>query len=172
METIKKFENYPIGIVILSNFVSLVIYGFGFLIILRLGLAYSLLYLSYILILEFRLIKNHCVNCFYWGKTCGFGKGRISSWSFKKGDNLNFCNKSMTWKDLIPDILVSVIPIVIGIIFLILKFDLILLSALLLVLFLTTIGNGFIRSILTCRYCKQKELGCPADMLFNKEKIN
>jgi len=170
METTKRYENYPIGIVILSNFVSLAIYGLGFLIIFRLGLAFSFLYLFYILILEYRLIRNHCTNCFYWGKTCGFGKGRLSSWVFKKGDISKFCIKDMTWRDMIPDILVSLIPLVIGIILLILKFDFILLSALLLLLLLTTIGNNFIRGTLTCRYCKQRELGCPADLLFNKEK--
>lgn len=172
MEAINKYENYPIGIVILSNFVSLAIYGLGFIIIFKLGLAFSLLYLLYILILEYRLIKKHCTNCFYWGKTCGFGKGRLSSWFFSKGDISKFCIKNMTWKDMIPDFLVLLIPLVTGIILLILKFDFILLSALLLLLLLTTIGNGFIRGTLTCKYCKQKELGCPADILFNKEKYN
>jgi hypothetical protein len=169
METIKKFENYPIGIVVFSNLVSFTIYGLGLLIIFRLGLDFAVLFLLYISFLEYRLLRNHCTKCFYWGKTCGFGKGRLSSWFFKKGDISKFCIKDMTWKDMIPDILVSLIPLVTGIILLILKFDFILLSALLTLLLLTTIGNGFIRGTLTCRYCKQKELGCPADMLFNKE---
>jgi hypothetical protein len=66
--------------------------------------------------------------------------------------------------------LISLIPVVIGIFLLVLKFDFILLSALLLLILFTTVGNGFIRGTLTCRYCKQQEIGCPADMLFNKEK--
>ena len=69
---------------------------------------------------------------------------------------------------MIPDLLVSLIPFVIGIIILISKFDSMLLSALLMLVVLTTTGNGYIRGILTCRYCKQGELGCPADLLFNK----
>ncbi len=71
---------------------------------------------------------------------------------------------------MIPDILISLIPIVTGITLLIMKFDCILLFALLLLLILTTIGNGFIRGKLTCKYCEQRELGCPADRFFNKEK--
>lgn len=170
METAKSYENYPIWIVILSNLLSLLIYGLGFIIMIRLGIIISILYLIYVSIFEFRLVRYHCVNCFYWGKTCGFGKGRVSSWLFKKGDVSRFCVKKMTWRDMIPDILVSLIPLVVGIILLILKFDFILLIAMLLLLFLTTMGNGFIRGTLTCKYCKQKELGCPADTLFNKEK--
>ena len=168
METIKRYENYPIGIVILSNVVSLGIYGFGFLIVFRLGLVFSILYLLFILSLEYRLLRYHCTNCFYWGRICGFGKGRLSSWFFKRGDSFQFCMKDFTWKDMIPDLLVSLIPFVIGIIILILKFDIMLLSALLMLVVLTTIGNGYIRGTLTCRYCKQGELGCPADLLFNK----
>lgn len=170
METDKKYENYPVWVVILSNFVSLAIYGLGFLIIFRVGLIFSFFYLFYILILEIRLIRNHCTNCYYWGKTCGFGKGNISSWVFKKGDITKFCIKDMTWKDMIPDILVSLLPVSIGIILLFLKFDFILLCALIILLLLMTTGTGFIRGKLTCRYCKQRELGCPAYLLFNKGK--
>jgi len=170
MEIINKFENYPLRTVLLSNLVSLAIYGLGFFIIYKLEPVFSFLYLLYILIFEYRLIKNHCTKCFYWGKTCGFGKGRLSSWIFKKGDISKFCIKDMTWKNMIPDILISLIPLIIGIILLILKFNFILLFALLLLILLTTIGNGFIRGTLTCKYCKQRELGCPAEMLFNKGK--
>ncbi len=82
METINRYDNYPARVVILSNLVSLGIYGLGFMIIYRLGLAFSFFYLIYILIFELRLIRNHCTNCYYWGKICGFGKGRVSSWFF------------------------------------------------------------------------------------------
>ncbi len=170
METVKRYENYPLWVVILSNLVSLTIYGLGFVILFRLGLIFSIFYLIYIFILEYRLIRYHCINCYYWGKTCGFGKGRLSSWIFKIGDNLSFCKKEMTFKDMIPDILISLIPLVVGITLLVIKFDFILLFTLLLLIILTTIGNGFIRGTLTCKYCKQRELGCPADRLFNKEK--
>ena len=170
MGTVKRYKNYPIWVVILSNLVSLAIYGLGFVIIFRLGLILSIFYLIYILIFEYRLIRYHCINCFYWGKTCGFGKGRLSSWFFKKGDISRFCIKEMTLKDMIPDILISLIPLVIGITLLIAKFDFILLFTLLLILILTTIGNGFIRGTLTCKYCKQREIGCPADRLFSKER--
>ena len=168
MDTIKTYESYPIGIVIQSNFVSLGIYALGLFIVLKLGLVLSLFYLLYILALEYRLIRYHCTTCYYWGKTCGFGKGRLSSLFFKKGDVAKFCAKDMTWRDMIPDILVSLIPVVIGITLLMIQFDIMLLLVLLLLL--TTVGNGYIRGKLTCRFCKQRELGCPADLLFNQSK--
>lgn len=170
MKTIKTYDSFPVMTVLLSNLVSLAIYCLGFLIIYSLGLIFSILYLVYVFILEIRLIRNHCTNCYYWGKICGFGKGRISSWFFKKGDTSKFCEHEFTWRDMIPDLLVSLVPLIIGIILLIIEFDLIMLFALLLIILLTTTGNGFVRGSLTCKYCKQKELGCLADSLFTGNK--
>jgi hypothetical protein len=165
----KKYENYPRWIVILANALALSIYGLGCLIILHLGWISLLLYLLYILALEYRLIGKHCVNCFYWGKTCGFGKGKVSSWFFKKSDAAKFWRKEMTWKDMIPDLLVALIPFITGIVLIIAKFDYILLGMLICLFLLTTQGNEFVRGKLTCRYCKQRALGCPADKLFNNK---
>src|SRR5512145_2836261 len=170
METRNSYENYPIGTVMLSNLVSWAIYGLGFYLMYGLGLVFALLYLQYILILEFRLIRYHCTYCYYWGKTCGFGKGRISALLFKKGDALKFCSRSISWKSMIPDILVSLVPMTVGIILLIIKFNFVQLFALLLLVLLATTGSGYIRGKLTCSFCKQRELGCPAFQLFNKEK--
>jgi hypothetical protein len=167
METVKFHKNYPAGTVLLSNLVSLGIYGIGFFILFKLGWIYAIVYIFYILILEYRIIRYHCTKCYYWGKVCGFGRGKVSAWLFKQGDNSTFCLTDMTWKDMIPDILLSLIPIVIGIILLITGFDIILLSALMILVLLTTMGNGYVRGTLTCKHCKQKDLGCPADKLFN-----
>ena len=170
MATSTTYENYPVGIVVQSNLVSLGIYGLGFFILLRLELVFSLLYVLYILALEYRLIRYHCPSCYYWGKSCGFGKGRLSSVFFKKGEPAKFCAKEMSWRGMIPDILVSLIPVAIGITLLIMQFDFIAFAALLLLVLLTTTGNRYIRGTLTCRNCKQREIGCPADALFNKGK--
>ena len=169
METTKTDDNFPVWIVILSNSVSILIYSSGFFITLRLGWIAAILYTVLILAFEYRLISKHCINCYYWGRTCGFGKGRLSALFLKKGDPAKFCSNEMTWKDMIPDLLVSLVPLIIGIVLMIIKFDIILLFAAIILIVLTTAGNGFIRGNLTCRYCKQRELGCPAEKLFRKE---
>jgi hypothetical protein len=170
METSKKFEDYPTWTVILTNLFSLAIYALGIAIMIRVGVVFAILYLIYVLILEYRVMRYHCINCYYWGKKCGFGKGRLSAIFFKRGNISKFCIKDMSWKDMIPDLLVTLIPIVVGIVLVIINFSFVLLLAILLLIILTTIGNGYIRGTLTCKYCKQKVLGCPADKLFNKEQ--
>jgi len=170
METSERYENYPVQTVVLSNLVSLGIYGLGLFIMQKTGWIPATVYLIFILLFEYRLIRYHCTNCYYWGRLCGFGRGRISGWFFRQGDPSTFCRKKITLKDMIPDALIALIPLVSGIVLLILEFSLTLLFALLVLVVLTTMGNAHVRGRLTCRHCRQQELGCPADALFNKNK--
>jgi hypothetical protein len=169
MKKEKYFENYPLWIVFFSNLVSAAIYLIGALIIYQVGLIWLVLYIIFILILEFKLIGGHCRDCYYYGKVCAFGRGRISSIFFKKGNLKNFCKMEITWKDIIPDFLVSLVPATIGIIILIKDFNWILLSSIIILLILTFLGNGFVRGNLACKYCKQRKIGCPAQKLFEKK---
>jgi hypothetical protein len=170
MGSTKTYANYPMWIVTLSNSVSILIYISGVILTLQLGWIAAALYLIFILAFEYRLLSKHCVNCFYWGKVCGFGKGRISALLFKKGKPSKFCAGKFTWKDLIPDLLISLIPLVAGIVFMIINFQIILLFAAIALAALSTFGTGFIRGNFTCKYCKQRELGCPAEQFFSKGK--
>lgn len=166
----KMFENYPCWIIIISNLVSIAIYLIGAYIIYKLGIIWLLFYLFYIFGLEIRLMKRSCVNCCYYGKLCAFGKGKISSLFFKKGNSQKFIKDKITWKDILPDFLVSIIPIVVGIVLLILKFNWLILSLIILLVILTSVGNGIVRSSLACKFCKQKGIGCSAEKLFDKNE--
>jgi len=170
MKSVQCYENYPFWIVFFSNFVSIAIYLIGAFIIYQIGLIWLILYLIFIGILEFRLIKGHCVNCYYYGKICAFGKGKISSIFFKKGDAGKFCKMQMTWKDIVPDSMVSIIPIIAGIALLVISFNWTILILVVILFLLTSTGNGIVRGSLACKYCKQRKIGCPAEQLFNKKK--
>jgi hypothetical protein len=169
MKITKTYDNFPAWIVALSNLAAVAIYVSGLIIIQRTGWIPAFLFLAFILALEYRLLSTHCVNCFYWGKVCGFGKGKLSSKLFSRGDTSKFCAKEMSWKELIPDLLISLVPLTVGIVLMIIKFDIIIFIAVLLLLALTTLGNNFIRGDLTCKYCRQRELGCPAERMFSKK---
>ncbi len=170
MEQPKSYENYPCWIMLISNFVSIVTYLIGTFIISQIGLIWLGLYLAYIIWLEIKLMKKSCVNCYYYGKYCAFGRGKISSWLFKKSSSHKPLKNKITWKDVLPDFLVSIIPLIIGIILLVLNFNWLLLTLIVLLIILNSAGNGFVRSSLACKYCKQRKIGCPAEQLFNKKK--
>ena len=164
------FENYPCWIILISNLVSIAIYLIGAFIIYQLGTIWLLFYLFYIFGLEIRLMKRSCANCYYYGKYCAFGKGKISSLFFKRGNSHKFIKDKITWKDILPDFLVSIIPIIAGIVLLILNFNWLIISLIVLLIILTSAGNGFVRGSLACKFCKQREIGCPAEQLFNRAK--
>ena len=166
----KTFENYPCWIVIVSNLVSITSYLIGAYIIYQAGIIWLLFYLLYIFGLEIRLMKSSCVNCYYYGKTCAFNKGKISSLFLKKGSSDKFIKNKITWKDMIPDLLVSIIPIIAGVVMLIFNFNWLILLLIAVLVILASAGNGFVRGSLACKYCKQREIGCPAEQLFNKNK--
>ena len=72
--------------------------------------------------------------------------------------------------DIIPDFMVPLIPLIIGIALIIINFRWGLIILVFLLLLLAFPVNGFLRGSIACKYCKQKELGCPAEKLFNKKK--
>ncbi|MBU0648058.1 hypothetical protein KJ855_02660 [Patescibacteria group bacterium] len=169
MKQQKCFDDYPYWIILISNSVSIAIYLVGAYIIYQLGNIWLILYLVYIFGLEIRLLKRSCVNCYYYGKFCAFGKGKICSLFFKKGNSHKFIRDKITWKDILPDFLVSIVPLFAGIVLLILDFNWLMLLLIVMLVILTSVGSGFVRGTLACKFCKQREIGCSAEQLFNKE---
>jgi len=163
-------EQYPIAIVIVSNLLSLLIYGIGAYILFRFGIIWVIGYVIFILFLEFRLISGHCRDCYYHGKTCAFGKGRLSALFFRKGDPERFSRMTLTWKDIFPDFLAFIIPVLAGILLLVQEFSLAILLLVIALLLLGFPGNALVRGQLACRYCRQREIGCPARQLFDQSK--
>ncbi|MFA5794478.1 MAG: hypothetical protein WC980_05355 [Candidatus Brocadiia bacterium] len=168
MEQPKYYDNYPFWMIALANLVSLATYFIGAFILYRLGIGWVAVYLAYIVGLEVRLLKGHCVDCWYYGKYCAFGKGKLSSWFFKPGKPERFNCKQITWKDIVPDFLVGIIPIIAGIVILIKGFDWLLLGMIILLALLISLGSALVRGQMACKHCRQRELGCPAQRLFDK----
>ena len=108
------------------------------------------------------------MNCYYYGKICGLGRGKLCSILFKKGKPESFIDKEISWKDLIPDFLVMIFPLIGGIVILIRDFNWLILFLMVVLVMLFMGGTAFIRGSYACKYCKQKELGCSAEELFNK----
>lgn len=166
----KVYEDFPIWIVWLASVVSVLIYVFGAYILLQFGVWIMVLYLVYCFWVEIRISKKSCVDCYYYGKLCAFGRGKICSLIFKKGNPKNFCKKKISPVDILPDFLVFIFPLIGGIILLIKNFSWTILLLLIILFILSFCGNAFIRGNFACKYCKQRELGCPAERLFNKKR--
>ena len=165
----KCFENYPFWFILVSNAISIFAYLLGLYVILFFGVVWASLYLIYFLVLEFRLLNSSCTSCYYYGKLCAFGKGKLCSLFFRKKAR-KFTDRKITWFDVLPDFLVTLIPVFAGIFLLLGSFDLSVLAAIIMLFAITFVGNAFVRGSLACKFCKQRELGCPAAELFSKKK--
>jgi hypothetical protein len=151
MQNKQGYENFPIWIALLSCALSLSIYALGAYIFSQLGIFFTVLYLLFCLWIELRIFRESCVNCYYYGKTCGLGRGKLCALLFKKGNPEEFADKEISWIDILPDFtwLVLVLMVILAM--------------------LSLGGNALMRGSLVCKYCKQRELGCPAEQLFNKQ---
>jgi len=170
MQGSQAYENYPAWMVLGSNLLSISMYLIGAAILYQIGLIWLVLYVLFILLLELRLVKGHCVDCYYYGRTCAFGKGRLSCMFFPKGTPEHFRKRQITKKDLIPDFLVFLIPLVVGLALLIRDFSWILCILVITLFIVGFAGNALVRGKIACRYCKQREIGCPAQRLFERPK--
>jgi hypothetical protein len=168
MQNDEAYENFPIWIPLLAWVLSLSIYALGAYIFWSLYIPLIAAYIIYCLWIEYRILRFSCVNCYYYGKTCGIGRGKLCAMLFKKGNPESFLAKEIAWKDLIPDFLVMILPLVCGIVILIRDFNWLILVLMVVLVMLSMGGNALIRGSLGCKYCKQRELGCPAEQLFNK----
>lgn len=162
-------EEYPASIVVVSNLLSFLIWGIGAYILSRFSIIVVIAYLLGILVLELRLLGRHCVDCYYYKKTCAFGKGRLSALFFPRGDPERFLRMQITGKDIVPDFLVFLIPVLAGVLLLIQAFSWGILFLVIALVILGFAGNALVRGNLACRYCKQREIGCPAEKLFDEK---
>jgi len=170
MKQVKSYENFPLWMPLIAISVPVLGYIIGAIILSGLHIIIAILYLTYCFGAEIFVVFRSCKNCYYYGKICGLGKGKIAPLFVKKGDPNKLAEKQVSWYDLIPDFLVSIFPIVGGIILLILNFSFLILGLIIILAILFFGGTAFIRGSFACKYCKQREIGCPAEKLFSKEK--
>ena len=166
----KPYENFPLWIPFIALFVSIIGYCIGAVILGGFGIIFSILYLFYCLGAELMVILRSCRDCWYYGKICGLGKGKIAPLLVRKGDTKKFAERDISFVHMIPDFLVVILPLLGGIILLIIDFSILVLSLMVVLVVLFFGGTAFIRGTFACKYCKQKDIGCPAYAIFNKEK--
>ncbi len=170
METIRSYKNFPFSLIAASVLVNISIYALGAFILAGFGTLMAALYLLLCLGNEVHVMIKSCADCYYYGKWCAFGRGKAAALFFKRGDPQRFLTKSISRKDLTLDMLTVVFPLVGGIALLINGISWVIVIALALLLTFSFGGNYLIRSRVACFYCKQRELGCPAERFFSTQR--
>jgi hypothetical protein len=168
MGEVRTYENFPAPMVAVSVLVAISIYALGALILAGHGPVIMAAYLLYCAFFELWVMKHSCVNCFYYGKVCAFGRGKISAYLFPQGNPELFACTNITWRTLIPDVLIMLLPLIGGAVLLVRSFSWILAAGMALLVTLSLSGNAFVRTRIACKYCRQREFGCPAEKFFGE----
>lgn len=158
------FESYPLSWVVGQNLFFIIYFGIGFIGMLSLETygvpSISLIYLLFLFImLVFVLRKHLCTNCYYYGKRCNTGWGKLASYLFKEksGDyKLGVKLAGITW------MFAAVIPIIGMIFILLINFSNYILILLLLFIMLSFLN--FLVHSRSCSNCKMRDI-CPASMV-------
>jgi len=162
------YDNYPAWMIVLSAGLSISIYALGIAVVAGMGWGILTPYLLFVVYLEVDQLARGCVHCAYYGRACFSGKGLVASWFFKRGDPSRFANRGFSWLSLLPDMLVVLIPLGLGLFLSVRQFDWIRLVLMAGLVILAFPGNGLVRGRLACCHCSQRELGCPAERLFQR----
>lgn len=164
------YEQYPLWMVLVVNIFQLAVYAAGAYILFELSMITGTLYVLYLLMLEVNVYREGCRYCCYYGKLCAFGKGKVAVMFFRRGNPKKFCERKLSFKDIIPQLLVVLIPVIVGIALIISRgFDWIILMAILYPLFSWLCLNPIIYGKLACAHCKQGSICCPALEFFMKK---
>jgi hypothetical protein len=145
-------------------------YAYGAYLLLALHPAASALYLVYCAAVEVNVMYRSCRSCVYYGKRCAFGRGWLAARLFTPGDPVSFSNRDVSALTLIPDFLVTIIPVVGGLVSLFFAFSWLTLALIIIFLVVFLTGTATVRGRVACKYCAQREHGCPANDMFNKPK--
>jgi hypothetical protein len=170
MKNTTSYENFPLWIPFIAILISIISYAIGSIILSGFGIIFAILYILYCIAMELMIIFRSCKNCCYYGKICGLGKSKIAPLLVKKGNIKKFADRDISMVNMIPDFLVVILPLLGGIILLVLNFSILVLSLMVVLIVLFFGGTAFVRGTFTCKYCKQKDIGCPAFDIFNKKK--
>lgn len=167
----KLYENYPIEKVIITVAIQLLLCVAGAYIMFRLSWITGGLYIAFLIFLERSIYKEGCRYCYYYNKRCAFGRGKLAPIFFKKGNPKKFCEREIKWKDFVPMMLASLIPVIVGIALLISRgFHLLTLIAILYPIANWFVINPILYGQLACKHCKQGGKCCPALEFFSKSK--
>lgn len=156
-------EEHPRATIFLSNLVMAVWIATGTVACWLLHPVAGAVYLAVALIMVGVVLRKLvCTNCYYYGKWCGTGWGKLAALFFKEGEMERF-GKSIGVK-LAPMTygLLSLIPIVLVVISMIMDFT-VFKAIVLAVLLLVSVYSGFLSRKKGCTNCKMK-LACPGSV--------
>lgn len=156
-------EKYPLQAVVSNNLAMLIWIALGTISCWYLYPLAAWIYLAVALIMVVVVLRKIvCTNCYYYGKWCSTGWGKLAALLFKQGEMERFSKSTGVKIAPITYILMSLVPAVLLIISIVQESSvqkIVVLGCLLLI----TVYSAFINRKKSCRNCKMK-LACPGSV--------
>ena len=151
-------EKYPISIVLIENIVLSLWILIGSFLITQFNLLLGLVYISCALIMIlFVMRKLICTSCYYYGKTCHVGWGKLASFLYKQGQIEEF--STCIGQKIAPIFfaLLALIPLIFGLILIVNDFSIFNIVLFILLLCAILYSSVFARKK-SCEKCKMKNV--------------
>jgi hypothetical protein len=156
-------EEHPKATVILGNLVMALWIALGTIACWFLYPLIAWIYLAAALIMVGVVLRKLvCTNCYYYGKWCGLGWGKLAALFFKEGDMEKFSTSIGVKLAPLTYGLLSLIPIVLVVISIVQEFTVFKVIVLALIL-LVSFYSAFLSRKKGCASCKMK-LACPGSV--------
>lgn len=155
-------EAYPSRILCLSLGQFVLSNALGALIIWRI---HALLGASYLVLCAASLVvglKYRCRFCWYFGRRCYAGLGRLAKLMFQPGEPQEFRRPENLVPAAIFSFTVLLLPLMVILVISVTGFSWLNLGLLLSYALIAVVPGFMLRKNLFCDHCKQAELGCPA----------
>lgn len=151
-------ENYPKYIIVIRWIILLWAFALGTYILADLHFALAIIYVLYSMIaLTLILPLSRCVSCFYHGKVCNTGWGRIAGYLFEKGDESKY-EEHYNYAIFLH--LLWLVPLVVALLQVVRKRNIFALSIFVIYVFILLVEKIILKK-LCCKRCHQREF-CPA----------
>ena len=117
------YESFPLSQVITNSILNVSTFILGTALLLNINTWLGFIYLAFCIGSLLWIMKVRCSNCYYYGKICGLGRGKLCAVIFRKGNPEAFTEREISWKDLLPDFMVLLFPLICGIIVIVRDFS-------------------------------------------------
>lgn len=165
----KYYEKYPLTIVLVTALVTLAQYLIGLYIAYSVWPVFGVLFLLYLVFLERSFYMEGCKYCYYHGKRCAFGRGVLAKRLVRKGDPEVFCTRKVTFRKLLPQMMILVFIVAGGGWLLYLSWSWLVLGLMAIPFVVWFVINPPLYGKLACVHCKQGKKCCPAVEFFGKK---
>ena len=153
-------EKYPKTAIVLENVMMALWIELGLVACWLLNPIIGWIYLGAAVVMVYVVLRKLiCTDCYYYGKWCHTGWGKLAALMFKRGDTENFCTGFRGKLPALTYGLMTLIPLICIIIAMIREFD-IFQVAVLVLLILVAYYSGFISRRQSCATCRMK-YACP-----------